>query len=89
MATIAKEERIEVRLAALEKKRFKVAADLLDLNLSEFMLASAREAAEHALASQTRFVLPARQMQAFYGSAGPTSEAPAGVARVVREAQRL
>lgn len=66
MAGAAKEERIEVRLGAAEKKRFKLAADLLDLNLSEFVLTSAREAAAHAMASQTRFLLPAKQMEDFY-----------------------
>ena len=68
MGTTVKEERIEVRLASAEKDRIRQAAILSHQNLSEFVLRAVRTVADETLASQTRFVLPEEQMNAFYAA---------------------
>ncbi|MEK7736162.1 MAG: DUF1778 domain-containing protein [Pseudomonadota bacterium] len=64
METVAKEDRLGIRLAPGEKALFKRAAELERKSLSEFVLASAREKAESLLAEQNRFTVPAAQMKA-------------------------
>ncbi len=68
MGATIKEERIEVRLASAEKDRIRQAAVLSHQNLSEFVLRAVRTVADETLASQTRFVLPEEQMNAFYAA---------------------
>lgn len=68
MGATVKEERIEVRLASAEKDRIRQAAVLSHQNLSEFVLRAVRTVADETLASQTRFVLPEEQMNAFYAA---------------------
>lgn len=68
MGATVKEERIEVRLASAEKERIRQAAVLSHLNISEFVLRAVRTVADETLASQTRFVLPEEQMNAFYAA---------------------
>jgi uncharacterized protein (DUF1778 family) len=68
MGATFKEERIEVRLASAEKDRIRQAAVLSHQNLSEFVLRAVRTVADETLASQTRFVLPEEQMNAFYAA---------------------
>ena len=68
MGATVKEERIEIRLASAEKERIRQAAVLSHLNISEFVLRAVRSVADETLASQTRFVLPEDQMQAFYAA---------------------
>ncbi len=68
MGATVKEERIEIRLASAEKERIRQAAVLSHLNISEFVLRAVRTVADETLASQTRFVLPEEQMNAFYAA---------------------
>jgi len=68
MGATIKEERIEIRLASAEKERIRQAAVLSHLNISEFVLRAVRSVADETLASQTRFVLPEAQMNAFYAA---------------------
>lgn len=68
MGATIKEERIEIRLAAAEKDRIRQAAVLCHQNVSEFVLRAVRTVADETLAEQTRFVLPAEQMKAFYAA---------------------
>ena len=68
MGATVKEERIEIRLASAEKERIRQAAILSHLNISEFVLRAVRSVADEILASQTRFVLPEDQMNAFYAA---------------------
>ncbi|TWO81999.1 hypothetical protein CBW56_00735 [Denitratisoma oestradiolicum] len=68
MGATVKEERIEIRLASAEKERIRQAAILSHQNVSEFVLRAVRTVADETLASQTRFVLPEEQMNAFYAA---------------------
>lgn len=68
MGATVKEERMEIRLAAAEKERIRQAAVLCHQNVSEFVLRAVRTVADETLAAQTRFVLPAEQMIAFYAA---------------------
>lgn len=68
MGATVKEERIEIRLASAEKERIRQAAVLCHQNVSEFVLRAVRTVADEMLAEQTRFVLPADQMNAFYAA---------------------
>lgn len=68
MGATVKEERIEIRLASAEKERIRQAAILSHQNVSEFVLRAVRTVADETLASQTRFVLPEDQMNAFYAA---------------------
>lgn len=74
MGATVKEERIEVRLASAEKDRIRQAAVLSHQNLSEFVLRAVRTVADETLASQTRFVLPEEQMNAFYAALDQPAE---------------
>ena len=68
MGATVKEDRIEIRLASAEKERIRQAAVLCHQNVSEFVLRAVRTVADETLAEQTRFVLPADQMNAFYAA---------------------
>ena len=57
--------RFQLRATALEEELIKVAADRQGVNVTEFILRSAREKAEQSLADQTRFVLDNHQWRAF------------------------
>ncbi len=60
-----RDRRFQLRATASEEELIKVAADRQGLNVTEFILRSAREKAEQSLADQTRFVLDDRQWKAF------------------------
>jgi len=57
--------RFQLRATALEEELIKVAANRQGVNVTEFILRSAREKAEQSLADQTRFVLDNKQWRAF------------------------
>ena len=73
-----KSERLAIRIAASDKARLERAAALQRRSVSEFVLASSREAAEHVLEERTRFVLPPAKHRAFLAvlDAPPRSVAP-------------
>jgi uncharacterized protein (DUF1778 family) len=54
----SKSERLAIRVAAADKERLARAAAIQRRSVSEFVLASSREAAEQVLGEQTRFRLP-------------------------------
>ena len=65
MGSSSKSERLAIRIAAADKARLARAAALQRRSLSEFVLASSREAAQHVLDEQTRFRLPPAKHRAF------------------------
>jgi uncharacterized protein (DUF1778 family) len=60
-----RDRRFQLRATASEEELIKVAADRQGVNVTEFIMRSARERAEQALAEQTRFVLGDKQWRAF------------------------
>ncbi|MDA1314105.1 MAG: DUF1778 domain-containing protein [Acidobacteria bacterium] len=60
-----RDRRFQLRATASEEELIKVAADREGVNITEFILRSAREKAEQSLADQTRFVLDDKQWKAF------------------------
>jgi uncharacterized protein (DUF1778 family) len=60
-----RDRRFQLRATASEEELIKIAADRQGVNVTEFILRSAREKAEQTLADQTRFVLDDRQWKAF------------------------
>lgn len=60
-----RDRRFQLRASAAEEELIKVAARRQGVNVTEFILRSAREKAEQALAEQTRFVLDDKQWKAF------------------------
>ena len=65
MGSASKSERLAIRIAATDKARLERAAAIQRRSVSEFVLASSREAAEHVLGEQTRFRLPPAKYRAF------------------------
>jgi uncharacterized protein (DUF1778 family) len=68
MTATSKSERIALRIAAEDKARLERAAALRGTSLSEFVLASSREAAEGVIGDQTHFILNRKQMVAFHAA---------------------
>ena len=60
-----RDRRFQLRATASEEELIKVAADRQSVNITEFIMRSAREKAEQSLADQTRFVLDDKQWKAF------------------------
>ena len=52
-----RDRRFQLRATASEEELIRVAAERQGINVTEFIMRSAREKAEEALADQTRFVL--------------------------------
>ncbi len=57
--------RFQLRTTASEEELIKIAAEREGVNVTEFIIRSAREKAEQSLADQTRFVLDEKQWRAF------------------------
>ena len=57
--------RFQLRATASEEALIKVAAERQGVNVTDFIMRSAREKAEQALSDQTRFVLDSKQWKAF------------------------
>jgi uncharacterized protein (DUF1778 family) len=60
-----KNRRFQLRATASEEELIKTAANRQGVNVTDFILRSAREKAEQTLADQTRFVLDEKQWKAF------------------------
>ena len=72
-----RDRRFQLRATASEETLIKVAAERQGVNVTDFILHSAREKAEQALADQTRFVLDERQWKAFMAALDrPAKEKP-------------
>ena len=65
MKSSSKSERLAIYITAADKSKLERAAALQRRSVSEFVLASSREAAEHVLDEQTRFRLPPARHRAF------------------------
>lgn len=61
----AKTKRVNLRVAERDDDLFRRAAVYAEQSLSEFLVASGRERAQHLLADRTRFVLSEEQWTAF------------------------
>lgn len=72
-----RDRRFQLRATASEEELIKVAANRQGVNITEFILRSAREKAEQSLADQTRFVLDDKQWKAFMSALDrPAREKP-------------
>ena len=60
-----RDRRFQLRATASDEELIRVAAERQGINITEFILRSAREKAEEALADQTRFVLEEAQWNQF------------------------
>lgn len=60
-----RDRRFQLRVTASEETLIKIAADRQGVNVTDFIMKSACEKAEQALADQTRFVLDDKQWKAF------------------------
>jgi uncharacterized protein (DUF1778 family) len=60
-----RDRRFQLRATATEESLIKFAAERQGVNVTDFIMRSACEKAEQALADQTRFVLDDRQWRAF------------------------
>ena len=60
-----RDRRFQLRATISEEKLIKVAAEHQGINVTEFIMRSAREKAEQTLGDQTRFVLDEKQWKAF------------------------
>ena len=60
-----RDRRFQLRATASEEILIKVAAERQGVNVTDFILSSAREKAEQALSEQTRFGLDEKQWKAF------------------------
>jgi uncharacterized protein (DUF1778 family) len=65
-----KDRRFQLRATASEEALIKVAAERQGVNVTDFILRSARERAEQTLADETRFVLDEKQWKAFMAALG-------------------
>ncbi len=62
---LPRDRRLQLRATASEETLIKGAAERQGVNLTDFIMRSACEKAEQALADQTRFVLDDKQWKAF------------------------
>jgi len=60
-----RDRRFQLRATASEESLIKVAAERQGVNVTDFIMRSARERAEQTLSDQTRFVLDEKQWKAF------------------------
>ena len=61
----SRDRRFQLRATVSEDTLIRVAAERQGINVTEFIMRSARERAEQTLADQTRFVLDDKQWKAF------------------------
>jgi uncharacterized protein (DUF1778 family) len=72
-----RDRRFQIRATASEETLIKVAAERQGVNVTDFIMKSACEKAEQALADQTRFVLDDKQWKAFMAALDrPAKEKP-------------
>ena len=60
-----RDRRFQLRATASEETLIKVAAERQGVSVTDFIMRSAREKAEHALSDQTRFVINDKEWKAF------------------------
>jgi uncharacterized protein (DUF1778 family) len=77
--------RFQLRATASEEELIKVAADRQGLNVTEFIIRSACEKAEDALADRTRFVLEEKQWKAFLAALDRSAQDKPRLRRLFKE----
>jgi len=77
--------RFQLRATASDEELIKVAADRQGVNVTEFIMRSAREKAEQSLADQTRFVLDDKQWRAFMAALDRPAQAKPRLRRLFTE----
>jgi uncharacterized protein (DUF1778 family) len=80
-----RDRRFQLRATATEEKLIKVAAEQQGMNVTDFILRSAREKAEQALSEQTRFVLDEKQWKAFMAALDRPSKGKPRLRRLFTE----
>jgi uncharacterized protein (DUF1778 family) len=80
-----RDRRFQLRATASDEELIKVAADRQGVNVTEFIMRSARERAELALAEQTRFVLGEKQWKAFLAALDRPAKDKPRLRRLFRE----
>jgi uncharacterized protein (DUF1778 family) len=80
-----RDRRFQLRATASEEELIKVAADRQGVNVTEFIMRSARERAQEALAEQTRFVLDEKQWKAFLAALDRPANNKPRLRRLFRE----
>jgi len=78
-----KSERLALRIAAADKSKLVRAAAIQRRTVTEFVLASSREAAEHVLGDQTRFRLPPAKHRAFLAALDAPPRKISGLRRLL------
>ena len=72
-----RDRRFQLRVTAAEEELIRVAAEQKDVNVTEFIMRSACEKAEEALANRTRFVLDDARWKRFIAALDrPVQEKP-------------
>jgi uncharacterized protein (DUF1778 family) len=77
--------RFQLRATASEEALIKIAAERQGVNVTDFIMRSAREKAEQALSDQTRFVLDAKQWKAFLAALDRPARNKPRLRRLFRE----
>src|SRR5712671_2160596 len=80
-----RDRRFQLRTTAREEALIKVAAERQGVNVTDFIMRSAREKAEQALSDQTRFVLDAKQWKAFLAALDRPARNKPRLRRLFRE----
>jgi|SRR6516164_879913 uncharacterized protein (DUF1778 family) len=80
-----RDRRFQLRATASEETLIKVAAERQGVNLTEFIMRSARENAEQVLADQSRFVLDAQQWRSFLAVLDRPAKAKPRLRRLFQE----
>src|SRR5271165_7640806 len=80
-----RDRRFQLRATASDEELIKIAAERQGVNVTEFILRSAREKAEQALADQTRFVLDDKQWKAFMAALDRPAQAKPRLRRLFTE----
>jgi uncharacterized protein (DUF1778 family) len=80
-----RDRRFQLRATASEEELIRVAADRQGVNITEFILRSAREKAEQALADQTRFFLDDKHWKAFLAALDRPAKDKPRLRRLFRE----
>ena len=80
-----RDRRFQLRATASEETLVKVAAERQGVNVTDFIMRSACEKAEQALADQTRFVLDDKQWKAFMAALDRSPQEKPRLRRLFKE----
>lgn len=80
-----KDERLSVRVSAIEKMTLERASRAVRMTTSEFVVREAMASAEEILAERTLFVLPPEQWEAFSARLDQPSRAIPAISKLMRE----